>query len=187
MPPRGAAIPRSFNCRAIALVETKPALRSLRIVGPKASARTSATRLFISPLLIPSCPDVSRSKRRSILTRVLRCHLPPAAAGIPLRFNSFASPRWETKPAAISLRMVGSKARAQASGARLPANAPGVPFLRDEVIGPSSTRRTLLHRQGHADHQGQPDQSYEEAHDVAPASRAEIAARASRSVFDALC
>lgn len=36
----------------MALMETKPALRSLRIVGPKASARTSATRLLVSPLSV---------------------------------------------------------------------------------------------------------------------------------------
>ncbi len=193
LPPRGVGIPRSFNSPAMALTETKPAFRSLRIVGPKASARMSATRLLISPLLIPSCPDVSRSRRRTILSTVLRCHLPPKAVGIPLRFNSFASPRWETKPAAMSLRMVGSKARARVS-ARLADNVSGVPLLRDEVpsltcfIGPSTTRMTPLHLQRHADHQGQPDQSHEETHDSRASFRGgNHPARVSPCMFDAPC
>ena len=53
LPPCGVAISRSFNSRAMPLMETKPALRSLRIVGRRASARTSATRLVASPLLVP--------------------------------------------------------------------------------------------------------------------------------------
>jgi hypothetical protein len=136
LPPRAVGIPRSFNSRAMALMETKPAFLSLRIVGPKASARTSATRLLASP-------DVSWPRRVSTRTTVVRCHLPPTAPGIPLRFNSFAIPRWETKPAAISSRIVGSKARARASAARLPPNAPCLSRLPGEVsprtgsIGPS--------------------------------------------------
>ena len=143
LPARAVGTPRAFNSRAMALMETKPAFRSLRIVGPKASARTSATRLVASSLLIPPFPDVSRLRRVSVLTTVVRCHIPPPAAGIPLRFNSFASPRWETKPAAISSRMLGSKARARASAARLPDNPPCIPRLLGEVsprtrsIGPS--------------------------------------------------
>ena len=133
LPPRGVGIPRSFNSRAMALMETKPALRSLRIVGPRASARTSAARLLVNPLSIPSCPDVSRSRRRSVLSTVLRCQLLPRAVAIPLRFNSFASSRWETKPAAISVRMVGSKASAWASAAHLFAKAP----LRDAISSPA--------------------------------------------------
>jgi hypothetical protein len=54
----------------------------------------------------------------------LRCHRPPRAPIIPLRFNSFARPRSEAKPAAISFRMVGSKARARASASCLHANEP---------------------------------------------------------------
>jgi len=131
LPPRGAAIPRSFNSAAMALMETKPALRSLRIVGASLSARMSAARLFPNPLLIP--PPLGSPRRLSILTTVLRCHLPPAAPGIPLRFNSFASPRWETKPAAISFWMVGSKARARASALCLFAKAP----LRDAFSSPT--------------------------------------------------
>jgi hypothetical protein len=46
MPPRGGSIRRSFNSHAMALMETKPALRSLRIVGPRVSARTSAARFM---------------------------------------------------------------------------------------------------------------------------------------------
>jgi hypothetical protein len=61
LPPRAVDISRSFNSRAMTLMETKPALRSLRIVGPK--ARTSATRLLASPLLILPLPDVIRPKR----------------------------------------------------------------------------------------------------------------------------
>jgi hypothetical protein len=74
---------------------------------------------------------------------VLRCQIPPLAVDIPLRFNSFASARWETKPAAISFRMVGSKARARESAARLLANAPcilrppGEVSARTRSIGPS--------------------------------------------------
>jgi hypothetical protein len=117
----------------MALTETKPAFRSWRIVGPKASARTSAMRLRVSPLLVPSCPGVSWSRRLSILVTEVRCHLPPAAPDIPLRFNSFARTRRETKPAAISFRMVGSIARARASAARFPPNTPCIPCLPGEV------------------------------------------------------
>jgi hypothetical protein len=127
----------------MAWMETKPAFRSLRIVGRRASARTSATRLLASPLLIPPRSDMSRSRTRK--------HpryggaMPPTANGAryPPMFNSFASPRWETKPATISFRMVGSKARAWVSAARLPANAPCVLRLPGDVsprtgsIGPS--------------------------------------------------
>jgi hypothetical protein len=38
-----------------------------------------------------------------------------------------------------------------------------------------STALTELHRQHHADYQGQPDQSHDEAHDVAPASGTVVA------------
>ena len=132
LPPRAVGTPRSFNSRAMALMETMPAFRSLRIVGRRASARRSATRLLVSSLLVlPRC-DISRSRRVSIRVTAVRCHLPPPAAGIPLRFNSFASPRWETKPAAISFRMVGSKARARESAARLLANARCISHLLGE-------------------------------------------------------
>ena len=143
LPPRAVGIPRSFSSRVMAMMETMPAFRSLRIVGRRASARRSATRLLVSSLLVlPRC-DISRSRRVSIRVTAVRCHLPPPAAGIPLRFNSFASPRWETKPAAISFRMVGSKASAWVSAARLPASAPCILRLPGEVsartrsIGPS--------------------------------------------------
>jgi hypothetical protein len=131
LPPRGAAIPRSFNSPAMALMETKPALRSLRIVGPRVSARTSAARLFSNSSLI--LPPLSSATRLSNLATVVRCQLPPRAVIIPLRFISFASSRWETKPAAISVRMVGSKASAWASAARLFAEAP----LRDALSSPT--------------------------------------------------
>jgi hypothetical protein len=141
--PRAVGIARAFSSRMIALMETNPALRSSPIVGPTASARTSATRLVINLLLAPPCTDASRSRRRSVLPTLVQCHLPPAAPGIPLRFNSFASPRWETKPAAINARMVGSKARARESAARLPDNPPCILRLLGDVssstcsIGPS--------------------------------------------------
>jgi hypothetical protein len=121
LPPRAVGIPRSFNSRAMPVMETMPAFRSLRIVGRRASARTSATRL------------IGSATRRSVLRTVLRCQLPPRALAIPLRFNSFASSRWETKPAAISFRMVGSKASAWVSAPRLLANAPCISRLLGEV------------------------------------------------------
>jgi len=142
LPPRGVGISRSFNSRAMALMETKPAFRSLRIVGPKASARASAACLVASSLLILPLPNVINPRRVSILTTVVRCQLPPRAVGIPLRFNSRANSRWETKPNAMSCRMVEAKAAARESAARLTASAPS-PLLRDEVsrrtcsIGPS--------------------------------------------------
>jgi hypothetical protein len=58
--------------------------------------------------------------------------LPARVVGILLRFNSFASARWEMKPAAISVRMVGSKASAWAAG-RLFAAA----LLRDAISSPT--------------------------------------------------
>jgi hypothetical protein len=63
----------------------------------------------------------------------LRCHFLPAALGIPSRFNAFASPRWETKPAAMSLKTVGSKATARASVFRRFSNA----LLRDALFSPT--------------------------------------------------
>jgi hypothetical protein len=62
---------------------------------------------------------------------------------MPLRFNSPASDRRDTKPAAITSRMIETKAPARESAARLPANAPCSPRLLGEVpprtrsIGPS--------------------------------------------------
>jgi hypothetical protein len=117
----------------MALTDTKPALRSFPIVGPKASALKSATGLNARLLLVPSCADVSRRSRVSIRLTELRCHRPPKAPVIPLRFNSFARLRSVAKPAAISFRMVGSKARARGSAAPLLANAPSIPRLRDAV------------------------------------------------------
>jgi hypothetical protein len=70
--------------------------------------------------------------------------------------------------------MVGSTLRANESATGWFARAPEGPRLLDET--PPFTRFSdhALHRQHHADYQGQNDQSYEEAHDVAPASGAEI-------------
>jgi hypothetical protein len=128
----------------MALLETKPALRSFRIVRAKALARTSAARLCASPLLI--LPFVTRPRRARTLATVVRCHLPPSLVGVSLRFNSFASAGWDTNPAAISSRRVEAKARARESAARLTAKGPNIPFFRDDVcpravfIGPSWPR-----------------------------------------------
>ena len=118
----------------MALMETKPALRSLAIVGANALARMSAACFFACPLLILApMPRVIRPKRVSILTTVVKCHLPPRAVGIRLRFNSSTRARRERKPAAISSRMVVARARARESAARLSANAPCPPRLRGEI------------------------------------------------------
>ena len=138
LPPRGAGTPRSFISCAMALMETKPALRSLRIVGPRVSARTSAARL------------IGSATRLSILTTVLRCQRPPRAVGIPLRFNSPANSRWVTKPPAMSCRMVEAKAAAREFAARL---LPEGPRPRGAVspwvnsIGPSWPDFGALSRQ----------------------------------------
>jgi hypothetical protein len=131
LPSRAVGISRSFNSRAMALLETKPALRSFRIVRAKALARTSAARLCASPLLI--LPFVTRPRRARTLATVVRCHLPPSLVGVSLRFNSFASAGWDTNPAAISSRRVEAKARARESAARLTAKGPNIPFFRDDV------------------------------------------------------
>ena len=97
-------------------------------------ARASAGCLLACPLLIlPPVPDVSRPSRVSILTTVVYCHLPPRAVGIPLRFNSSARARREMKPSALSSRRVEAKARARESAARLLANAPCIPRLREDL------------------------------------------------------
>jgi len=141
LPVSAVGISRSFNSRAMALRVTGPCAWSARIRGARASARASAAWLLASPILI--LPLVIKPRRVSILQTVVRCQLPPRAVATPLRFNSFASSRWETKPAAISCRMVEAKAAAREFAARLPANGPGITRLRDEVlprpcsIGPS--------------------------------------------------
>jgi hypothetical protein len=132
LPTRAVGVSRSFNSRAMAKLETKPAFRSSRIVGLTASARASAIRLIASPLL--PWPDVIKPRRISTLATVVRCQLPPRAVGIPLRFNSFASAHWETKPVAISSRMVEARAAARESAACLSAEAAAsIPRGRDEV------------------------------------------------------
>jgi hypothetical protein len=106
----------------------KAPFRSLRIVGPTASARTSATRLLVRPMLRLAMP-----RRVSILAMVVRCQLAPKTVGIPLRFNSSAISRWATKPSALSVRMVEAKASARESAARLFVEAPCTLRPRDDV------------------------------------------------------
>jgi hypothetical protein len=133
--PRAVGIPRSFNSRAMALAETKPALRSFRIVGSKSLARTSEACLCHSPLLI--LPFVTTPRRLSTLATVVRCHLPPSLVGTSLRFNSFASAVWDTNPAAKSSRRVEAKIRARSSAARFPATVPRFACpRRDETFTP---------------------------------------------------
>jgi hypothetical protein len=141
LPRRTVGISPSLSARAMALAVTTPSAWSVRIVEASDLARASAACLCARALLI--LPFVIRPRRVSVLPTVLRCQIPPLPVDIPLRFNSSASARWETKPAAISFRMVGSKARARASAARLPPNAPCLPRLLGDVsartrsIGPS--------------------------------------------------
>jgi hypothetical protein len=128
--PRDVGISRAFNSRAMALADSTPAFRSFRIVEASALARRSAARVCALPILI--LPFVIRPTRASTLATVVRCHFPPRVVGTLLRFNSFASARWEMKPVAISVRMVGSKASAWAAG-RLFAEA----LLRDAISSPT--------------------------------------------------
>ena len=74
LPPHAIGISLSFNSRVMALMETKPAFRRLRIVGAKASARTSAGLFSASPLA--SLP-ASSLRRFSTLNTLVRCQLPP--------------------------------------------------------------------------------------------------------------
>jgi hypothetical protein len=140
--PCAVGIPRRFNSRAIAALETKPALRSLRIVAARAVARASAARLCANLIFALPLPTVIRPKRISVLLTELRCQRPPRPPDSPFRFNLVARPRSETKPAAMSFRMVGSKARARASAALLLAAPPRILRLRDEVFPPGCFIRT---------------------------------------------
>jgi hypothetical protein len=74
---RGRTTCRSFNSRAMASKEANPAFRSFRIVEARALARASAACLYASLLLVFPLPNVIRPKRVSILTTVVKCHLPP--------------------------------------------------------------------------------------------------------------
>ena len=145
LPPSVVGISRASNSSAMALNEVRPFACSSVIIEASTKACASAARLLSWPLLILApLPDVSRPRRVSILTTVVYCHLPPRAVGIRLRFSSSASAWRETKPAALSLRRVETRARARASAARLMASGPPrIPRLRDEApsrtcfIGPS--------------------------------------------------
>ena len=137
---RLAGLARSKAARRIVALSATIAW-SARIVEARASARASAACLFVRPMLI--LPLVIKPRRVSILQTVVRCQLPLKAVGIPLRFNSFASSRWETKPAAISCRMVEAKAAARESAACLFVEATCTARPRDDAapricsIGPS--------------------------------------------------
>jgi len=140
-PPCAVGISRLFSERVMALNETRPFSWSSRIVEASALARASATCLLASPLLV--LPLVIMPRRVSILPTEVRCQLPPSAVGTPLRFNSSVNFCWETKPPAISFRMVEAKAWARDSAARLFFKAARTPRFRDEAppvtcsIGPS--------------------------------------------------
>jgi hypothetical protein len=83
LPSNAAGISCSFNSLAMALAETKPALRSFRIVEAKALARASAACLCACPLLI--LPFVIRPRRASTLFTVVRCQSPPRAVAFLFR------------------------------------------------------------------------------------------------------
>ena len=130
-PPRAVGIPRSFNSRAMALMETMPAFRSLRIVGRRASARRSATRLLVSSLLVPPRCDISRSRRVSIRVTAVRCHLPPPAAvqfirqptlGNEARHHKLPNGREQSKGAGVCGPLIGQRTMHLApAGRRFPA------------------------------------------------------------------
>jgi hypothetical protein len=132
--PHAGGTCRSFNSRAMALTETKPAFRSFRIVEARVLARASAACLTASLWLVLPLPTVIRPRRVSILTTLVKYHLPPRGASIPFRFNSSASARCEMKPFLFSLRTVGTKAEAREFVAFLAAAPPRIPRLRDEVF-----------------------------------------------------
>jgi hypothetical protein len=132
LPRRAVGNPRLLSSRAMAFAVPTPSAWIARIVEASDLARASAACLCASTVLI--LPFVVRPRPLRILTTVVRCQLPPRVVGIPLRFSSCVSARWETKPAAISVRMVEAKARQRASVARLPANSACWPPLRDEVF-----------------------------------------------------
>jgi hypothetical protein len=117
----------------MALADTRPFALSAQTLGAMALARSSAACVCASLLFALPLPNVIRPGRVSILTTVVKCHLPPRAVGIPLRFNSSASARREAKPAAPSSRMIEFKARARESAARLLANALCISRLLGEV------------------------------------------------------
>jgi hypothetical protein len=119
-----------------------PALRSFRIVGAKALARTSAARLCASPLLI--LPFVTKPRRARTLATVVGCHLPPSLVGVSLRFNSFANAGWDTNPAAISSPRIEAKARARESAARLTAKGPNIPVLPGRRLPACRLHRAIM-------------------------------------------
>ena len=118
-PPRGANTCRSFNSRMMAVTESKPAFRSVRIVEARALARASALRFCPRLLLVLPLPSVTRPRRVSILITAVRCHFPPRGDGIPHSFNSLAMALPVTTPAFRSLRIVGPTASARASATGL--------------------------------------------------------------------
>src|SRR5260370_27307215 len=99
--------------------ETRASAWRAGIVEARALAGASAFCLVACQVLILPLAEVIKRRRVSILRRVVRGRRPPRAVGTALRFNSFASSCWQTKPAAISFRMVEAKAAARESAARL--------------------------------------------------------------------
>jgi len=126
-------------------------------VEAKALARASAARLCASLLLVLPLPNVIRPRRVSILTTVVKCHLPPRADSIPLRFNSSANARCETKPFAFSSRTVGTKARARESAQLFACSASAAAHATPMAFGTGARerrRRELppVSRHRHTDH-----------------------------------
>ena len=121
--PRGPSTPRLFNSAPMALTETKPAFRKLQIAAARALARASAGPLFASLLLVLPLPSVTRPKRVSSFTTMMRCHWPPRGAGIPFRFNAAAVPLEARRP---QLPNLGSKAMARSFAVCLVASLPRI-------------------------------------------------------------
>src|ERR1700722_18902039 len=71
LPPFAVAIPRSFNSRAMAVMDRTAAVQSSRIVERKTSARMSAACLFAFPWLTVPIPDVASPKYISTRTTVV--------------------------------------------------------------------------------------------------------------------
>jgi hypothetical protein len=125
------------------------------IVAPLGSTRGGRRWCVVAEVedvvAVPAWAAAGSPRRLSILTTVVRCQLPPRAVAIPLRFNSFASSCWETRPAAISVRMVGtgkhwgSIRHHLASSLRSPKSRARTAGLQDKAHSrrPSDTRNAM--------------------------------------------